>query len=201
MKRMIVGLLAVLFLSLGAGAQAQTSEAPSAQGLSLWGQIHEVLSHPRCSNCHVGADNIPIWSGPHYGDVARAHGMNVNAGDGATGPGSIRDGAGTIPCSTCHTKHNSDILHGPPGAHVWALAPVTMQWFDKRSKDICEQIKDPARNGNRTIDDVADHIGHDELVHWGWAPGPGREPAPYSADELVVFILQWDALGAPCPAQ
>ena len=76
-----------------------------------------------------------------------------------------------------------------------------MQWFDKRSKDICEQIKDPARNGNRTIDDVADHIGHDELVHWGWAPGPGREPAPYSADELVVFILQWDALGAPCPAQ
>ena len=70
-----------------------------------------------------------------------------------------------------------------------------------QSREICEQIKNPAKNGSGPFDDVADHVGHDALVLWGWNPGPGREPAPYSAAELVGFILQWDALGAPCPAE
>jgi hypothetical protein len=30
-------------------------------------------------------------------------------------------------------------------------------------------------NGQRTLDDVADHVGHDALVLWGWNPGPARE--------------------------
>jgi hypothetical protein len=76
-----------------------------------------------------------------------------------------------------------------------------MQWFGKSSAEICAQVKDRARNGNRTIGDLADLVEHEALVHWGWAPGPGRESAPYSATQLVEFIKQWDAAGAPCPTQ
>ena len=31
-------------------------------GLAAWSKIHEVFSHPRCANCHVGPDNA--LSGP-----------------------------------------------------------------------------------------------------------------------------------------
>jgi hypothetical protein len=30
-------------------------------------------------------------------------------------------------CTACHTHHNAALRHGPPGAHVWLLAPVAMQ--------------------------------------------------------------------------
>lgn len=190
MKRMILGLLAGFWTLVASG----TGFADTA-GLSLWEQIHAVFSHPRCSNCHVGEDNIPLWSGAHYGGAGtRAHGMNINAG-------VSRDGAETLPCATCHSTQNADILHRPPGAPHWVLPPVEMQWAGRSSKEICEQIKNPATNGNRSLAEVADHVGHDALVLWGWNPGPGREPAPYTAEQLVGFILQWDALGAPCPAE
>ena len=163
-------------------------------GLSMWRKIYEVFSHPRCANCHVGPDNVPIWSGPSYGPYPRPHGMNINAGES-------RIGAEYIACSTCHTRHNSQVPHGPPGAPRWLLPPVSMQWFGKSTSEICAQIKDPERNGDRPIAKIAEHIEHDEVVHWGWAPGPGREPAPYSAAELVEFVKQWDAAGTPCPTE
>ena len=173
-----------------------TVQAQSRDGLALWGQIHSVFSHPRCSNCHVGEDGVPLWSGAHYDaeETPRAHGMFIAGG-------SDRHGGDTTPCSTCHGDQNAAPLHGPPGAPHWGLPPVEMQWAGRSSREICEQIKNPATNGNRSIEDVADHVGRDALVLWGWDPGEGREPAPYSSDQLVAFILQWDALGAPCPAE
>src|SRR6185369_12073318 len=157
--------------------------------------IFEVFSHPRCANCHVGPDGIPMWSGPGYGPKARPHGMNIAGGES-------RIGAQTIACNTCHTSHNSHLPHGPPGVDGWMLPPAEMQWFGKSSAEICAQIKDPNRNGNRdTIAKVAEHVERAELVHWGWMPGPGREPAPYSAERLVRFLKDWEKAGAPCPAQ
>jgi hypothetical protein len=170
------------------------SPAFAQDGLTAWNNIYRVFSHPRCANCHVGPDNVPIWSGSSYGPKARPHGMNISAG-------ASRTGTVSIVCSACHSQHNSQEPHGPPGAHVWLLPPVSMQWFGKSSAEICAQIKDPARNGNRTIVKIAEHIAHDELVHWGWAPGPGREPAPYSVAQLVEFLKEWDAAGAPCPTE
>ena len=61
-------------------------------------------------------------------------------------------------------------------------------------------MKDPARNGARTIEEIAGHIKEDELVGWGWTPGPGREAAPYSAEQTAEFVLAWGAAGAPCPS-
>jgi hypothetical protein len=185
---------ALLLLVLGSPALAQEF------GLTKWSSIYRVFSHPRCANCHVGPDNVPIWSGPSYGPKPRPHGMNVNGG-------ASRIGAESIACTSCHTQHNSQLPHGPAGAHDshgaprWQLPPVEMQWFGKTSAEVCAQIKDPARNGKRTIADVAKHIEDDMLVHWGWDPGSGRERAPYSVAELVDFLKRWDAAGAPCPAE
>lgn len=189
-------LSAAFALCLSPSAIAQQAET---EGLETWNKIYEVLSHPRCSNCHVGDDNRPRWSGPSY-EAAYGlesggwmyHGMFVNAGES-------RIGNLTLPCATCHQQENSDIPHGPPGAHVWALAPVEMEWFGKSSQEVCIRVKSPETNGGRTLEDVAGHIDHDELVHWGWEPGPDREPAPYSRKETVAFMREWAAAGAPCP--
>jgi len=183
---MIRYLLAMLSVTTPAFAQNT--------GLEVWSKIYEVFSHPRCANCHVGSNSVPMWSGPSYGPRPRPHGMNINAG-------ASRKGAEYVACSACHTRHNSQVPHGPPGALPWQLPPVSMQWFGKSSADICAQIKDPTRNGDRTIANVAEHVQDDALVHWGWAPGPGRESAPYSAVQLVQFVKQWDAAGAPCPTK
>ncbi|WP_298299020.1 hypothetical protein [uncultured Litoreibacter sp.] len=163
------------------------------QGLEHWARIYEVTSHPRCSNCHVGDSNVPMWSGPSYGKP-RPHGMNINAGES-------RIGAEFLQCSTCHLNANSPLPHGAPGVEMaWQLAPVEAEWFGKSSSHICNQLKDPDRNGGRTYLDIASHLDHDLILHWAWAPGQGREPAPYSLQEHVNDVLAWGAAGMPCPS-
>ncbi len=193
-------------LSTGAAAIVATAlyaqapeEAPAVATASTaaasWAKVYEVFSHPRCANCHVPEDGRPRWSGASYGLAEGEwtyHAMNIHGGQS-------RIGLESIPCSTCHTAENSETPHGPPGNPVWMLPPVEMTWWGKTSQEICEQIKDPARNGGRSLEDVADHVAHDELVHWGWEPGPGREPAPYSAAEISAALVDWAGAGAPCP--
>ncbi len=173
-------------------AQQQEPVVDRQRGLAEWEKVNAVFSHPRCANCHV-EDEHPRWSGPHYGGT-RFHAFNVQRGDDGSGFGN----AG-LRCSTCHFETNSQVLHGPPGAENWHLAPAEMVWFGKTSAEICEQIKDPERNGDRSLQEVATHVRDDALVAWGWDPGPGREPAPGSAEETYEAILAWEAAGAPCP--
>lgn len=166
------------------------------EGLEAFARIYEVTSHPRCSNCHVGADNIPMWSGPSYGD-ARPHGMNINAGES-------RIGAETLPCSTCHAYNEQayDMPHAAPQvAMSWMLAPVEAAWFDQTASHICNQLRNPDRNGGRDMMDLATHLDHDLILHWAWSPGGGREPAPYSLQEHVNDILIWGVAGMPCPEE
>lgn len=161
-------------------------------GLSAWDTVYEVLSHPRCSNCHVGANNIPMWSGPSYGK-SRPHGMNINAGDS-------RIGAEYIPCSTCHLDKNNTVPHAAPGVSMdWQLAPPEAEWFGKSSHDVCTQLRNPDLNGDRTVLEIAEHLDHDLILHWAWDPGPGREPAPHSLQTLTDYLLKWGAAGTPCP--
>lgn len=171
----------------------------SSSGEAAWDQIYEVLSHPRCANCHVGDDHTPRWSGPSYESAYGIepggwmyHGMHVKGG-------ISRIGNTTLPCSTCHQEENTDTEHGPPGAHAWALAPVEMEWFGKSSSEVCIRLKSPQTNGNRSIEEVADHVDNDELVHWGWEPGPGREPAPYDRKSIAELLRVWGLNDAPCP--
>jgi len=175
---------------------AEGSVTPE-QALESWSRIYEVVSHPRCSNCHVGANNKPMWSGPSYGK-ARPHGMNVNAGES-------RIGVETILCSTCHTTKSEDwekanlVPHSAPRVAMdWRLAPVEAEWFGKSSIEICNQLRDPELNGDRSFMDIAEHLNHDLILHWAWSPGGGREPAPYSLEEHVDDILIWGVGGQPC---
>lgn len=174
--------------------QCAHAATPAANdGVALWAKIHNVFSHPRCANCHVSSDNIPIWSGKNFGEAPRPHGMNINGG-------ASRIGADNgLLCTSCHTPHNSALKNGPPGAVPWLLAPVEMQWYGKSSAEICAQVRDKKRNGNRTLEALAHHVEADPLVNWGWSPGPSRDPAPYTSADTAAAIRAWEKLGAPCP--
>lgn len=164
-----------------------------ADGLDAWARIYKVASHPRCANCHVGPSTRPMWSGPAYGRT-RVHGMNIDAGES-------RMGVETLPCATCHVERATlnDVPHAAPQvAAAWRLAPVEADWFGKSSDEICNQLRDPERNGGRTAHEIAEHLDHDVILHWAWNPGGGREPAPYSLQEHVNDVLAWGAAGQPC---
>ena len=166
----------------------------AAMGLEAWSRIYEVASHPRCSNCHTGASDVPMWSGPSYGKT-RPHGMRIRAGES-------RIGAEYLACSTCHSvsEQPQTIAHAAPRVGAsWRLAPVEADWFGKSSEDICAQLRDPALNGDRDYQALAEHLGHDVILHWAWSPGPAREPAPYSLQEHVRDMHIWGAAGQPCP--
>src|SRR3546814_824560 len=101
------------------------------KGLEAWNRVHAVVSHPRCANCHVGPDNIPMWT--LVGEKkSRPHGMNIDAG-------ASRMGAETLACSTCHMTSTAPntVPHAPPHVGLpWQLAPVKMEWFGKTSHQI-----------------------------------------------------------------
>jgi hypothetical protein len=65
---------------------------------------------------------------------------------------------------------------------------------------ICEQIKDRARNGGRDMAALVQHMAVDALVGWAWRPGAGRTPAPGSQAEFGALIRAWAAAGGYCPA-
>jgi hypothetical protein len=74
-----------------------------------------------------------------------------------------------------------------------------MAWGGRTLRQICEQIKDPARNGNRSLQELVHHIGTDTLVGWAWAPGYGRQPAPGTQKEAGELTQAWVQTGAVCP--
>ncbi len=194
--RILILLSALLFTTAANAEEVAINppvEASVSDGLTAWDRVYEVTSHPRCSNCHVGPSNQPMWSGPSYGRD-RKHGMNINAGDS-------RIGAEAVLCSTCHAyrEGGNDLPHmAPQVAMNWQLAPVEAEWFGKSSQEICNQLRDPERNGGRTMLEIAEHLNHDLILHWAWSPGGGREPAPYSLQEHVNDILVWGVAGFPC---
>lgn len=70
-----------------------------------------------------------------------------------------------------------------------------MAWQGLSTGEICVQIKDPARNGNRTLAQIEKHLAEDHLVEWAWHPGEGRVPAPGTQRVFGELI----AAGAHCP--
>ncbi len=203
MKNLYLIALASALLTLCAPVFAESPdiiiELPAAgsvsteEGFKAWGRAYEVTSHTRCANCHVGPSERPMWSGQAYGKT-RVHGMNVMAGES-------RIGAETIQCSTCHAyrEGTNDIPHAAPQVAMnWQLAPIEADWFGKSSREICTQLRDPARNGGRTMIELAEHLNHDLILHWAWNPGGAREPAPYSLQEHIDDLLVCGIAGFPC---
>ncbi len=184
---------------LDMSALPQAGTVAPEDGLVAWDNIHTVVTHPRCLNCHVGADNVPLWGTAAAPD--RIHGMAVNAGQS-------RIGAETMACSACHQKSTrpNTVPHAAPHSGMdWRLAPVEFQWTNRSSAEICAQMRDPARNGGRDAARLIDHILHDaELVGfitWSFDPGAGRDPAPGSLQAHLEDMAVWTAAGMPCPEQ
>jgi hypothetical protein len=117
--------------------------------------------------------------------------------------GSENSGVPGLPCKTCHGSTNIATLSVPiatvPGDPRWALAPALMAWQGKTLREICLQIKDPTRNGGRSLDAIREHVTKDHLVGWAWRPGEGRHPAPGTQEGFGQLIRAWIETGAVCP--
>jgi len=101
-------------------------------------------------------------------------------------------------CHICHQQANFDPGR-MPGHPEWHLAPREMGWEGKSLHEICVQIKDPERNGGRSLEQLVEHIGTDTLVGWAWAPGFGRQPAPGTQKQAGALVAAWVKTGAVCP--
>jgi hypothetical protein len=157
----------------------------AARSRALYGELARVLTHPRCVNCHTPDDT------PRQGDTHAIHDPPVARGSADRGVVGMR-------CTGCHQDRNAELAR-IPGAPGWHLAPPEMVWLDRTPAQICAQIKDPARNGNRTLVQLQAHIAHDPLVAWGWAPGADRAPAPGSQALAGALAQAWIDSGAECP--
>ncbi len=158
--------------------------APTADP-ELFDPIASVVMHPRCMNCHQA-------NSPRQTDAATVHQPLVVRG-------KDDHGAPTQPCQTCHQATNT--ADGfVPGVSTWSLAPLSMLWEGKTKGQICEQMKDPARNGGRrTGEQVIEHMKVDPLVLWAWTPGMGRTTPPLSHERFVEALEAWVSAGMPCP--
>jgi hypothetical protein len=158
-----------------------------ARSAAIFTELGKVLTSARCVNCHPAGDR------PRQGDERRLHQPPVERGvDG--------HGTATMHCSICHQNTNFDPGR-MPGHPEWHLAPRSMAWEGKTVAEICAQIKDPARNGGRKVEDLIHHIGTDTLVGWAWAPGFGRVPAPGTQEQAGALVEAWVNTGAACPTK
>ncbi len=152
----------------------------------LFLEASRVILHPRCANCHPD------------GDAPLQRNFEVHEPPVVRGPDN--EGVVGMQCGTCHQEANQQHTR-IPGAPLWHLAPRSMAWVGKSPRAICEQLKDPARNGGKTIPQIVEHSIHDKLVAWGWAPGADREPAPGTQAQFGALMAAWAEHGAICPEE
>jgi hypothetical protein len=195
--KVLVALVALLTGSLIADAVCEQSDSlatpesfasipdTAARSAAMFMELGKVLTHPRCVNCHPAGDH------PRQGEQGRRHQPPVARGTDGHGLPAMR-------CSSCHQQANFDPAR-MPGHPDWHLAPREMGWEGKTLGEICAQIKDPARNGGRSLEELIHHIGTDTLVGWAWAPGFGRLPAPGTQKEAGALTEAWVKTGAVCP--
>lgn len=164
---------------------------PASRSQAIFTEMGKVIQSPRCLNCHPRTDQ------PTQGDSLLPHEPPVTRGaDGHGAPG--------LACATCHGPANVTFANGTgsiPGHPDWHLAPREMAWQGKTLAEICRQIKDPARNGNKSLSDLVEHHGKDKLVGWAWHPGQGRKPAPGTQAQFGALTQAWIDTGAHCPSK
>jgi hypothetical protein len=156
-----------------------------ARAIALFEEAGKVFRSPRCLNCH------PAGEQPSQGDRMRPHQpLVVRGADGHGAPGLL--------CGACHGGENFSPA-GVPGNSHWGLAPASMALQERSPGQICEQIKDPRRNGGRDLAGLLEHVVTDSLIKWTWSPGPGRTPPPGTYAGFVALLQAWAEAGAHCP--
>jgi hypothetical protein len=182
-----------------AGKPLAHAAATFADGPEAFRYLHAVATHQRCVNCHGRLTN-----GVHHPTVAddlHRHPMNVSAALTQTlvlpGGGMTPPALGTA-CMTCHQVRNADHPRLPPGAaddaavpgFRWAMPPRSMMlrrdltraalchlWTD-RNPDRDRGSLESAEERRKLAAAFVEHVETDPLIHWGFDPGPGREPVP-----------------------
>ena len=190
-------MIAMTFLLHIAAAEPVNTEAEvtvtpeqTAEGLHAFQDVYTVLQHPRCLNCHPSGD------APLQTDDSTPHAMNITRSSTEAG----------LQCAACHQTTNSEaygVAAGPPGAPNWHLpeAEMPLIFEDRTVSELCVQLKDPAQNGHKTLDQLYLHVAHDPLVLWGWEPGGNRTTPPLEHDKFARQFKQWIDSGAPCPVE
>lgn len=184
------GLLCALLIA-GSGVCAQT--VTREEGLAAWDRIYAVASHPRCTNCHVGDQEAPMWEGLGFG-TGVPHGMGVKADES-------RIGAESIPCRTCHVTATGRDVASPAAPQIddaWRLPPVELDWLGESSAAVCAQLRDPETNDGFDIAGLAEHLRSSAFVAWGFEPGAGRSKPVGSFEEMARDVELWGAAGSPC---
>jgi hypothetical protein len=204
----VAAIPAILVIAIGASLTATTQPAvssppgelapvdsfnaikdPAERSAALFVEAAKVLESPRCMNCH------PATRSPTQGDDKHPHIPPIASETAIMGNG--------MPCMTCHQAENVSTpgagIPSIPGNAHWGLAPAEMAWQGLTTGEICEQIQDPKRNGNRSLADIKKHLAEDHLVGWAWSPGEGRTPAPGTQDQFGELVAAWIETGAKCP--
>jgi cytochrome c5 len=169
-----------------ASGGAYKSDAAAAQ--AAFNRAWTVFVSPRCQNCHPSGD------APLQGDDSHLHVQDVKRGPDGKGVYGMK-------CSTCHQVANLPGANMPPGNPKWSLPPANMKMViqGETAGQFCRQLRDPAKNGNRTLAQIIEHVSSDDLVGWGWNPGDGRTLPPLSRPEFVAAMKAWVGNGAACP--
>ena len=195
--RLDMPMLGLAVVTSAALAQQQPSQSVTngqassvAESLQFYRQMHAVLSHPRCVNCHPKDDT------PKQGLDGHVHSPPITRGPANSGPPGS-------PCNACHYDTNFDPGR-VPGAPNWHLAPVSMAWEGKSASELCRAMTDRSKNGNRNLQATVKHLTDDKLVAWGWAPGidvygKPRESVPLPKPEFDRIVTAWAQSGGACP--
>ena len=111
-------------------------------------------------------------------------------------------GINSVQCSTCHQDPNLAGAHTPPGSSDWRMPPLEtpMIWQGLTDGQLCELLKDPKQNGQRSIRQVVEHTST-RVVLWGWNPGEGLTPPPMKLSEFQSRVTNWAATGPACPLE
>jgi len=151
---------------------------------------YKILMSPRCMNCHPAGD-IPL-----QGDDSHLHTQGVKRGVDGKGVYALK-------CANCHQPQNTSGLNMPPGNSKWHLPPANMKMVfqGKSPRELAAQLKDPKRNGNKTLDQLIDHVTNDQLVLGGWNPGEGRTLPPMSHSDFAKNFKAWIDKGAYLPSK
>jgi cytochrome c5 len=179
---------ATLSIRPDATAVARPAEIDDTGARAAFLDVYKVLMHPRCMNCHPSGDS------PLQGDDSHAHLQNVKRGEDGKGKYALK-------CTNCHQDTNLPGANMPPGNPTWHLPrkdmPLVFQ--GKSPRELADQLKDPKRNGGKTLEQLVEHVTHDKLVLWGWEPGCGRTKPPLSHDEFAKRFREWVDKGAASP--
>jgi hypothetical protein len=187
-----IALPGILAATLAFAWIARAQQSSSRQDVvAMFARIATVLQSPRCLNCHTVTDF------PRQGDDRHAHIFSVSRGPDDRGRPTAR-------CTSCHGDANNDAT-GIPGRPDWHLAPLSMGWEGLSQAQLCHRLLNPAANGHRTPQQIAEHISGDrQFVAWAWSPGRNvagveRSVPPIPHDAFARLVEQWVAAGAPCP--